>query len=387
MVDIPYVDAFILLASLGEGIVAPVLPLYANSIGAGYAELGYLVAVFSIFYTASAAAVGPLADVFGRKRMLMAGALILFSASGGYFISDALWQIFLFKGLEGLARGIIWPVSEAVIADEARAHEREKAAGLFSACYGIGLTVGTVLSGYLCVSLGYKITFLLYPMSLSIAFFGFVCRMKPSSSVSRVRLSSVYAFRPYVECVVSIWQACAVGLAYTGFLWSISGLFSTVSVRHEVTLEATGVLYGFLWSSRLLAFFAIHAVARRVGQRCILFSAMLLCLVSSLILARWVGFTYFSICMVLAGLGTGLAYPASIAFVGDLTDPDRMGLAMGIMETFMGLGMIIQPAVAGVLGERFGIGSTYVFSSVVIGASALAVLWRKPRRRKSATAM
>jgi MFS family permease len=75
--------ATILVTMMGFGIVAPILPLFAQSFGVGYDDVGVLVASFALTRLAFDLVAGPLVDRYGERSILTFGMAILAGTTGG----------------------------------------------------------------------------------------------------------------------------------------------------------------------------------------------------------------------------------------------------------------------------------------------------------------
>lgn len=70
---LPLLFAVMFLVMAGFGIIIPVLPFYAENIGASPTELGYLMAVYSLMQLLFAPLWGRVSDRIGRKPVIMIG--------------------------------------------------------------------------------------------------------------------------------------------------------------------------------------------------------------------------------------------------------------------------------------------------------------------------
>ena len=102
---------------------------------------------------------GKLSDIYGRKPLLMIGITLFLIGSALSGLSQNMCQLILFRGIQGLGAGALFPISLAVIGDLFTPAERGKYQGLFGAVFGISFIVGPALGGFLTDSVSWHWVF------------------------------------------------------------------------------------------------------------------------------------------------------------------------------------------------------------------------------------
>lgn len=143
-----FVFVVIVIDLVGFGLVIPLLPFMAPSLGGDASDVAFIM----ITYAAGAAVIAPLwgrlSDRAGRRFALV---LALLASSAAYVVtalSDTLLQVYIGRALSGLAAGSL-PVATALMADLSPPERRAKAMGLVGTAFGLGLIAGPVLGGLL----------------------------------------------------------------------------------------------------------------------------------------------------------------------------------------------------------------------------------------------
>jgi EmrB/QacA subfamily drug resistance transporter len=136
------------LAALDQTIVGPVLPTIVTQLN-GADLYTWVVTIFLLTSTVTVPIYGKLSDLYGRRPMLLFGIGLFLVGSALSGLSQTMWQLILFRGIQGLGAGAIFPIALATIGDLFTPQERGKYQGLFGAVFGIAFLVGPALGGFL----------------------------------------------------------------------------------------------------------------------------------------------------------------------------------------------------------------------------------------------
>jgi EmrB/QacA subfamily drug resistance transporter len=136
------------LSALDQTIVGPVLPRIVTDLNG--AELyTWVVTAYLLTSTVTIPVYGKLSDLYGRRPLLMVGIVLFLFGSALSGLSQTMWQLILFRAVQGLGAGALFPISLAVIGDLFTPAERGKYQGLFGAVFGVAFLVGPFLGGFL----------------------------------------------------------------------------------------------------------------------------------------------------------------------------------------------------------------------------------------------
>lgn len=146
------------LGALDQTIVGPVLPRIVGDLnGADYYT--WVVTAYLLTSTVTVPIYGKVSDLYGRRPLLMLGIVLFIVGSALSGLSQTMWQLILFRGLQGLGAGALFPIALAVIGDLFTPAERGKYQGLFGAVFGIAFLLGPGLGGFLTDTLSWHAVF------------------------------------------------------------------------------------------------------------------------------------------------------------------------------------------------------------------------------------
>jgi EmrB/QacA subfamily drug resistance transporter len=148
------------LSALDQTIVGVALPRIVGELG-GTNEL-YTWAITSYLLTATITGVfyGKLSDIYGRRLMLLLGVSIFLLGSLLSALSWSMTSLIIFRGIQGVGAGAIFPISLAIIGDLFTPRERGRYQGLFGAVFGVASIIGPLLGGWLTDNLSWHWIFL-----------------------------------------------------------------------------------------------------------------------------------------------------------------------------------------------------------------------------------
>src|SRR5580658_4644946 len=126
----------------------PLLPFYAENLGASPFEVGWLIGLYATFQLFSGPWLGRLSDHTGRKPLLIVSQIGTFIGFLVTAFAPNLWVLFLARAVDGATAGNL-SLAQAYISDVTKPEDRAKSFGIIGICFGLGFLVGPAISGFL----------------------------------------------------------------------------------------------------------------------------------------------------------------------------------------------------------------------------------------------
>jgi EmrB/QacA subfamily drug resistance transporter len=146
---------------LDATIVNVALPSIRRDLRFAAGDLQWVVTSYTLLFGGFLLIGGRAADLFGRRRLFMAGAAVFSAASLLGALSAGAWMLVVFRSLQGLGAALVSPAALSIITTTfAGRAERAKALTVWGAISTAGGAVGLLLGGALTTALSWRWVFL-----------------------------------------------------------------------------------------------------------------------------------------------------------------------------------------------------------------------------------
>lgn len=136
-----------------------IMPLLSNEFGVGPAEISTIMTASTLAVALTAPFTGAVADVLGRKRVIVAAMVILAIPTALAALAPTLSQLVFWRFVQGLVLPPIFAVTIAYIGDEWPPREAAGAAGVYTSGASFGGFSGRFLAGVLADLIGWRYAF------------------------------------------------------------------------------------------------------------------------------------------------------------------------------------------------------------------------------------
>jgi EmrB/QacA subfamily drug resistance transporter len=214
------------LAALDQTIVGTALPRIVTDLS-GNNLYTWVVTVYLLTSTVTVPIYGKLSDVYGRRPLLLIGVGLFLVGSALSGLSQSMGELIIFRGLQGLGAGAIFPIALAVIGDLFSPAERGRYQGLFGAVFGLSFIIGPFLGGVLTDDLSWHWIFYVN-LPIGIAALVVIATQLPNSGNTRgVRVRDLDFLGIFVFSAAAI--SLLIGLTNKGLTNSSGRLYDWLS--------------------------------------------------------------------------------------------------------------------------------------------------------------
>ena len=148
------------LGALEATVVGTAMPTVIATLG-GLAHYSWVFAAYLLTSTASVPIWGRLSDLYGRRRLYLAGIVVFIAGSALSGAATTMTQLIVFRAIQGLGAGAVIPLSMTIVGELYTLEERARAQALFSGVWGLASIAGPLVGGYVTDALSWRWVFYL----------------------------------------------------------------------------------------------------------------------------------------------------------------------------------------------------------------------------------
>ncbi|MGD7070450.1 MDR family MFS transporter [Acetobacter sp. AAB5] len=327
-----------IMGALDQSIVSTALPTIVSDLG-GLARMSWVVTAFMLTSTIATPMYGKLSDMFGRRPLLAfsIGAFLFASLLCG--IAQNMWQLILFRGLQGVGAGGLMTLSQTVIGDMVTPQQRGRYQGLFTGAFAVSSVTGPFLGGVLTSALSWRWVFLVnLPIGL-LAFALIMFSLPAGQSEAKPRIDYLGAGLLSIATAgfLLLFNSVGTSLAWTSpltfLLFGLSLAVFCLFIRQERQAPEPLVNLGLL----RIANFSVCVAATGIMSFAMMGSLVFLPLYYQLVLGQSPATSGL---MMLPQVGTMLVSSVLGGFVSSKTQRYELLLAIGVGIEFSALSLI-----------------------------------------------
>lgn len=369
---------------LAMAIIFPLLPFYAEHMGATPTQVGLLVSVFAVCQLIGGPVLGRLSDHSGRKPLLLISQVGTLIGFGILAWGRSLSLIFLSRVIDGLTAGNI-SLAQAYIADITKPEERTRSFAVIGIAFGAGFLLGPALGGFLS-QYSYEAP-ILAAMFLSFVSIITTWFLLPATEPARTddsRRFTVLDWRAYAGYFRDpalgslLWQFFAFIFAFSTFMSSFA-LFAERRFRWEGAPfgpREVGYVYAYVGILGLiLQGGLIGPLLRRFGDWGLVRYGFVFSTIGFVALGWTFSLPSLLIVAAMIAFSTGALRPALTSLISQAAGRYEQGGVLGLTQALQSISQIIAPILSGWLIDRNWLAAWACLAAV---STAFGLFGRKP---------
>lgn len=337
------------VGNVSFSLLFPVLPYYAQGMGASPSQVGLILASYSYVTAIALIPFGILSDRVGHLKMLTIGITLYTLVPLLYPLASDLTQLGLVRALHGFSCAVFFPAAITLALDTSTQDRWGESLGWFTTATQLALVVGPALGGFLLNYYGFAIVF-------------YSCSAIPLVGLIFVlfRLTTIQPAGVRKAASTASWKWLKQPPVFAGlmapFFFTIgSGTILTFMPLYSQGLGIAETGAGIIIATVYVgsAFFRIFGgkLSDKIGRRPVILLGLLASFTAIILISFMNSFPGLIVAAIFYGVGMGIAMPAAYALVADLTPSALRGLTMGLTTSFLHVGLALGPTIMGIVAN------------------------------------
>jgi len=374
------------LTVMAGAILGPIVPAIQSSLGVSESLAGLIITTHGLLIVVVSPVAGAIIDRIGPRRPFVLG-LTLYAAGGGAgLVIDSFGPLLASRAVLGVGVAFVYTGITVLIYDLYSGQQMDRALGLRSSANSLGAVTWPLVGGALG-TLSWQAPFAVYLIALPLGVLAVVTvpetgrsKQNDDEPDGESGLSGVVAVFRRQPALLSIY------LLYFG----ANALLYSIVVFYPQLLEGVGITSSFLVGLYLAANGGAGGVSAAVYDRLVARTSRHVLVAAAFVL--WiVAFAGATVArspltaipsVVAFGLGLGLVFPSSFAWVEALAPVDRQGQFSSYLASAGYTGQFLSPVLFGPLVPRFGVRGVFGAAAVVAVAALFVLEVAVGRRRE-----
>jgi len=353
-----YVTVFV--ASLGMGMNMYFIPVFAQSFGATFVDLGIIGTVWALATTITPFLIGHLAGRTNRAWVYVLSLVLNAFATIFLVMSRSVVDIMVLRFFGGIGMEAFWVTAEIMVTDLAPVEARVREMGRYGIALVLGVLIGPLIGGLVTESFGYVNLFIISTLVIAVSVVQAVVWLV--SGYRTTEPPSSQPFSDYMRILKRLLPLYMMIVCY-GVIW---GLITAIFPGYANSIGISAVLIGFLFSAfgvaRIFSYATAHRYLRFGQMRTLLFVSLVI-FVGLITIAIFPTFLTLLVGIMLIGGGVGVVFPITIDIVSRNFPDERAGVAVASYETVINMGGTIGPYIFGMLTVVTSIGTSFLLMS------------------------
>ncbi|WP_172656833.1 MFS transporter [Domibacillus robiginosus] len=342
----------------------PLIPLYANNLGASHMEVGVLVSLFSFLPLFVSIPFGKLIDRVGIKKPLITSIILGSVALIILFLFGNIAGVYLSQIFSGLSQLVFVLSMQAYSGQFSKRKIREYYISVFSIAVATGSFIGPLIAGFSTDFFSYNDAFLLLGILLILMLpLSFVFNSKqPIEKPSRKKTGNAFDLLRIPDLRKAVLVSSIILLSKDTYI----AFFPLLASENGLSAFAIGVIVSLNAGAGMLIRGFLPWISQHLKRDMIITLSILLAGLSYLLHPIADHIVWLSILSLLLGFCTGIAQPLSIFATIMALPKNRVAEGLGLRLTFNKLTQILAPLSLGAVSGFIGMSGVFYICGMII---------------------
>ena len=373
----------IFTAMLGLGIIGPIIPIYAENMGATFVQIGLMSSAWSISRLIFTAPVGKLSDRTSKKKIIAAGLGVYAIISVLYAVAWDYTSLITIRFLHGIGSAMAMPIAMAYAAEIAEEGKEGRSMGTLTMAMFAGMGLGPLIGGYLTDYFSMSAPFYAMGALSALSLLLTLLFLPDDPSGQRDRRKTPPSFRKVLSNKIlrAVFIYRAVGALGRGSIWGFLSLYISGSVESGglgLPIATAGLILSVGQFSSALLQSPSGILADRYDKRLLTILGGIVGAAGLLIFPLSDTAWEVMLARMVFAVGSALGMPALSAIAAIEGRELGVGTTMSVLQSAMSLGMIVGPLLSGYLVDIYGLNPIFYVSSVIT-LLGTAMFWLSSR--------
>ena len=368
------------LVMAGQGVVGPVLPLFARDFGVGAAVVGLTFTAFGLARLLLNIPAGWWADRRGRRFLLVGGPLITAVGMVGSGLAPSIWVLLGWRLVAGAGSALYMTGAQIYLIDIAEPHQRGRYIATNQGALLVGVSAGPAIGGLLADGFGLRAPFLVVgAAALLTSVYGWY-RLPETRDRAAAEAAAATdpidrrARRAFFRSrnFLSVGLIAAAVFSIRGSRQALVPLYA--SDEFGLSAGRIGLIFTAIGAVGLVLIAPAGWATDRFGRKRLIVPTGHVAAIGVVASAFAPTVELFVAALMFSAIGTGISGPAPAAFVADIAPEQLRGAAMGAYRTWGDLGIVLSPPLSGALADLTSLPVALAANGLLLAVAATVFL-------------
>jgi len=375
------------LSDLCNSATSPTVTLLAIKLGATGSFVGTMVAISSLSRLIIVQPVGILCDRKNPRYFLFLGFFLYIINFLFLIIATSPYHILIGRIIGGIGSAMFYTAAVTLIL-KTGGQKKGLFIGIYATLMGFGFTIGPMIGGQIAEKISYVASYLFSigaassALAITLFVIGKGSRIQISTEASKAPSSIGYRKLLQNKELLSICQGAFFISEAIGADTSFFPIFGKGLLLSEGTI---GMILGLRALSSTIVRIPAGKLSDLFGSKRLLIGAMVLSAIGLFLVPQFRVVWLFPVFLSLEGIGYGVFLTTTNTRIGEISDEGQKGAAVGIYNTFSGIGGVLNMTILGFVADAFGVENTFRFTSLMVSTGIIVILvisWLQRRSSK-----